>query len=72
MSANTNAVAREIVSVAEAGLVNGKLVPPMSPLQVQVKVAHAALKEAGLSLLGVDGSLTAGTWAYRESVRCRQ
>jgi acetyl-CoA acetyltransferase len=51
-----------IVGIAEAPLVDGMLATPMSPLQVQAKMAHAALKEAGLTLADVDGLLTAGTW----------
>ena len=64
MGTRTSAVAREavIVGVAEAALVDGMLATPMSPLQVQAKMAHAALKEAGLSLRDVDGLLTAGMW----------
>jgi acetyl-CoA acetyltransferase len=51
-----------IVGVADAPLVDGKLATPMTPLQLQARVAMAALAEARLSMSDVDGLLTAGLW----------
>lgn len=51
-----------IIGVADAPLQDGKLVTPMTPLQLQASVAHAALADAGVSMGDVDGLLTAGLW----------
>lgn len=59
MAANREAV---IVGVADAALRDGMLAQPMTPLQVQAKVAAAAVADAKLSLRDVDGLLTAGQW----------
>jgi len=59
MAANREAV---IVGVADAALRDGMLAQPMTPLQVQAKVAAAAVADAKLSLSDVDGLLTTGQW----------
>ena len=59
MAATREAV---IVGVADAALRDGMLAQPMTPLQVQAKVAAAAVADAKLSLRDVDGLLTAGQW----------
>ena len=59
MAANREAV---IVGVADAALRDGMLAQPMTPLQVQAKVAAAGGADAKLSLRDVDGLLTAGQW----------
>ena len=62
--AGTQNGAREavIVGVAELPLQDGMLLKPMSPLQAQARVAHAALKDCGIAMSEVDGLLTAGMW----------
>jgi acetyl-CoA acetyltransferase len=62
--AGTQSGAREavIVGVAELPLQDGMLLKPMSPLQAQARVAHAALKDCGIAMSEVDGLLTAGMW----------
>ncbi|MGQ0700194.1 MAG: acetyl-CoA acetyltransferase [Panacagrimonas sp.] len=52
-----------IVGVADTPLRNGKVTEPLSALQVQARTAHAALREAGLSLGDVDGLCSTGLWA---------
>ena len=59
MAATREAV---IVGVADAALRDGMLAQPMTPLQVQAKVAAAAVADAKLSLSDVDGLLTTGQW----------
>lgn len=59
MAANREAV---IVGVSDAALRDGMLAQPMTPLQVQAKVAAAAVADAKLSLRDVDGLLTTGQW----------
>ena len=59
MAANREAV---IVGGADAALRDGMLAQPMTPLQVQAKVAAAAVADAKLSLSDVDGLLTTGQW----------
>jgi acetyl-CoA acetyltransferase len=51
-----------IVGVADLALKDGMVLTPMSPLQVQAKVALAALRDARIAMNDVDGLLTAGTW----------
>ncbi|WP_370305450.1 acetyl-CoA acetyltransferase [Sinimarinibacterium flocculans] len=51
-----------IVGVGDVSLRDGKVVEPMSVLQVQANAAAAALREAGLSMRDVDGLLCAGMW----------
>ncbi|CAN7781826.1 acetyl-CoA acetyltransferase [Cupriavidus necator] len=51
-----------IISVADAPLIDGMLATPASPVAAQALVAHAALRQAGLTVGDVDGLLTAGTW----------
>jgi acetyl-CoA acetyltransferase len=51
-----------IVGVGDVPLRDGKVVEPMSVLQVQAHAAAAALQEAGLSMRDVDGLLCAGMW----------
>jgi acetyl-CoA acetyltransferase len=51
-----------IVGVGDVPLRDGKVVEPMSVLQVQAFAAAAALQEAGLSMRDVDGLLCAGMW----------
>lgn len=51
-----------IVGVAEAELVEGKVLPGKSVLASQAEVAIAALAEAGLTLNDVDALYTAGMW----------
>jgi acetyl-CoA acetyltransferase len=60
--ATTTAREAVIVGVADAALVDGRLATPMTPLQLQARVAQAALADAGLSMRDVDGLLTAGLW----------
>ena len=51
-----------IVGVADTPLRDGMVLTPMSPLQVQARAAHDALKDAGIKMSEVDGLLTAGMW----------
>jgi len=51
-----------IISVADAPLIDGMLATQASPVAAQALVAHAALRQAGLTVGDVDGLLTAGTW----------
>jgi acetyl-CoA acetyltransferase len=51
-----------IVGVADLPLKDGMTLEPLSVLQVQARVAHAALSEAGLTMRDVDGLLCAGMW----------
>jgi acetyl-CoA acetyltransferase len=51
-----------IVGVAELPLKDGKVLTPMTPLQVQARAAHMALKDCGIPMAAVDGLLTAGMW----------
>jgi acetyl-CoA acetyltransferase len=51
-----------IVGVADLPLKNGKTLEPLSPLQIQARVARDALKEAGIALRDVDGLFVAGAW----------
>ena len=51
-----------IIGVAEAPLEEGKIPGGATPLQVQARVAKAALNDAGLTLEDVDGLLTTGMW----------
>jgi acetyl-CoA acetyltransferase len=51
-----------IVGAAELPLKDGMVTTPMSPLQAQARVAHEALKDAGIGMSQVDGLLTAGMW----------
>ena len=51
-----------IVGIADLPIKDGKVLTPMSPLQVQARAAHAALKECGIPMSAVDGLLTAGMW----------
>ena len=51
-----------IVGVADLPLKDGMVLTPMSPLQVQARAAHDALKDCGIPMSAVDGLLTAGMW----------
>lgn len=51
-----------IVGVADIPLQGGKVTEPMSVLQLQARCAHAALREAGLTLADVDGLCATGLW----------
>ena len=51
-----------IVGVADLPLKDGRVLEPMSPLQVQAYAARDALKDAGIAMRDVDGLLTAGLW----------
>ena len=51
-----------IVGVADASLVDGKVAGGPSVMNLQARVARAALAEAGLGLGDVDGLLVAGAW----------
>ncbi len=51
-----------IVGIAELPLKDGKVLTPMTPLQVQARAAHMALKDCGIPMAAVDGLLTAGMW----------
>ena len=51
-----------IVGVADLPLKDSMVLTPMSPLQVQARAAHDALKECGIPMSAVDGLLTAGMW----------
>ena len=51
-----------IVGVADAPLKDGKVLTPMSVLQLQALAARDALADAGIPMREVDGLLTAGMW----------
>jgi len=51
-----------IVGIADAALVDGKVEGGASALQIQARVAKAALDEAGLGIGDVDGLLVTGAW----------
>lgn len=51
-----------IVGVADAPLVDGRVLEETTPLRLQADVGRRALAEAGLTLGDVDGLLTAGSW----------
>ncbi|MDP6345163.1 MAG: thiolase, partial [Alphaproteobacteria bacterium] len=51
-----------IVGIADAALENGVIPGGATALQIQARVAKAALAEAGLTLDDVDGLLVAGSW----------
>jgi acetyl-CoA acetyltransferase len=51
-----------IVGVADAALRDGKVLTPMSVLQLQALAARDALADAGIPMREVDGLLTAGMW----------
>jgi len=51
-----------IVGVADVALRDGKVLTPMSVLQMQALAARDALADAGIPMREVDGLLTAGMW----------
>ncbi len=51
-----------IVGVADVPLKDGKVLTPMSVLQMQALAARDALADAGIPMREVDGLLTAGLW----------
>jgi acetyl-CoA acetyltransferase len=51
-----------ILGVGDLPLKNGKTVEPLSPLQIQARVARDALKDANISMRDVDGLFVAGNW----------
>jgi acetyl-CoA acetyltransferase len=51
-----------IVGVADVPLKDGKVLTPMSVLQMQALAARDALADAGVPMGEVDGLLTAGMW----------
>ncbi len=51
-----------IVGVADVALKDGKVLTPMSVLQLQALAARDALADAGIPMREVDGLLTAGMW----------
>lgn len=51
-----------IVGVADVPLKDGKVLAPMSVLQMQALAARDALADAGIPMREVDGLLTAGLW----------
>jgi len=51
-----------IVGVADVALKDGKVLTPMSVLQMQALAARDALADAGIPMREVDGLLTAGLW----------
>jgi len=51
-----------IVGVADVALKDGKVLAPMSVLQMQALAARDALADAGIAMGEVDGLLTAGMW----------
>lgn len=51
-----------IVGVADVALKDGKVLAPMSVLQMQALAARDALGDAGIAMGEVDGLLTAGMW----------
>jgi acetyl-CoA acetyltransferase len=51
-----------IVGVADVPLKDGKVLTPMSVLQMQALAARDALADAGIPMGEVDGLLTAGMW----------
>lgn len=51
-----------IVGVADVALKDGKVLTPMSVLQMQALAARDALADAGIAMREVDGLLTAGMW----------
>lgn len=51
-----------IVGVADLPLKNGKTLEPLSPLQIQARVARDALKNANIPMREVDGLFVAGAW----------
>lgn len=51
-----------IVGVADVPLKDGKVLAPMSVLQMQALAARDALADAGIAMDAVDGLLTAGMW----------
>jgi acetyl-CoA acetyltransferase len=51
-----------IVGVADVPLKDGKVLTPMSVLQMQALAARDALADAGITMSEVDGLLTAGMW----------
>jgi acetyl-CoA acetyltransferase len=51
-----------IVGVADVPLKDGKVLTPMSVLQMQALAARDALADAGVPMGEVDGLLTAGLW----------
>jgi len=51
-----------IVGVADVALKDGKVLTPMSVLQMQALAARDALADAGIPMGEVDGLLTAGMW----------
>jgi acetyl-CoA acetyltransferase len=59
MSSNRQPV---IVGVADTALEGGKVPGGATVLQIQARVAKAALAEAGLTLDDVDGLLASGSW----------
>ena len=65
MSRVNGAPAAAVMGVAEASLVDGKVVPGKSVLASQAEVAIAALEDAGLALGDVDGLFTSGLWGVQ-------
>ena len=51
-----------IIGVGDVPLKEGKVLEPMTPLQVQALAAHSALHDAGIEMQDVDGLLVANTW----------
>ncbi|MDO8703747.1 MAG: acetyl-CoA acetyltransferase [Sulfuricaulis sp.] len=51
-----------IVGVADLPLAQGKVLQPMSVLQMQARVARDALADAGIAMREVDGLFTSGLW----------
>jgi acetyl-CoA acetyltransferase len=51
-----------IVGVGDLPLKNGKILEPLSALQIQARVARDALKDANIALRDVDGLFVAGNW----------